>query len=384
MIERRSRRHEVRDIGDVHPDAQALALGPYRDRIVEVLRGLGVDRERVQVAQVGSALEARLRKVVRLEALPQALLDEQRLEDVLDRLGRPDHPLDARPSAALADGDEIAGLGVLQPLPVDRDRSAGDEVRLADEQLAAPTELDDQSLMRRKRRIVIAEPAAPSTRPSAGAASARCSANAIAFTSSPASIAADRRRQDELLAEEEQDDGRDRSEHAVSRPSTTNGPRTNQFEAPTSFITSISRRRAKIESRIVLPIRIVAATSRITIASADEHLEDMGDAQDSTSAVFFAEVDVLDAGRQRVEARSAIATSSSPRFGVHLERVGQRIGRNVLRQLGLLLPHHLHRLLPSRCTRPTRPCGSFWSLEANRVASAAVVTSALHLSGVQR
>ncbi len=33
-----------------------------------------------------------------------------------------------------------------------------------------------------------------------------------------------------------------------------NGPRTNQFVAPTSFITSISRRREKIESRIVLAI----------------------------------------------------------------------------------------------------------------------------------
>ena len=34
-----------------------------------------------------------------------------------------------------------------------------------------------------------------------------------------------------------------------------NGTRTNQFDAPTSFITSISRRRAKVASRIVLTIR---------------------------------------------------------------------------------------------------------------------------------
>ena len=85
----------------MHPDAQALALGAHRDRVVEVLRRLRVDRERVQVAEVGSALEARLRQVVRLEALAQALLDEQRLEDVLDRLRRADHPLDARPPATL-------------------------------------------------------------------------------------------------------------------------------------------------------------------------------------------------------------------------------------------------------------------------------------------
>ena len=42
-----------------------------------------------------------------------------------------------------------------------------------------------------------------------------------------------------------------------------NGPRTNQFVAPTSFITSISRRREKIESRIVFAISSVAAISRI-------------------------------------------------------------------------------------------------------------------------
>ena len=45
-----------------------------------------------------------------------------------------------------------------------------------------------------------------------------------------------------------------------------NGPRTNQFVAPTSFITSISRRLEKMESRIVLAIRSVAATRRMSTA----------------------------------------------------------------------------------------------------------------------
>ena len=50
----------------------------------------------------------------------------------------------------------------------------------------------------------------------------------------------------------------------VSMPSSMNGSRTNAFVAPTSFITSISRRREKIESRIVFWIRTTAATpSRI-------------------------------------------------------------------------------------------------------------------------
>ena len=38
-------------------------------------------------------------------------------------------------------------------------------------------------------------------------------------------------------------------------PSAMNGMRTNQFDAPTSFITSISRRRANVARRIVLTMR---------------------------------------------------------------------------------------------------------------------------------
>ena len=40
-----------------------------------------------------------------------------------------------------------------------------------------------------------------------------------------------------------------------TRPSAMNGTRTNQFDAPTSFMTSISRRRANVASRIVFTIR---------------------------------------------------------------------------------------------------------------------------------
>ena len=40
-----------------------------------------------------------------------------------------------------------------------------------------------------------------------------------------------------------------------TRPSAMNGTRTNQFDAPTSFITSISRRRANVARRIVFTMR---------------------------------------------------------------------------------------------------------------------------------
>ena len=52
----------------------------------------------------------------------------------------------------------------------------------------------------------------------------------------------------------------------ASSPSIMNGPRMNQFVAPTSFMTSISRRRAKIESLIVFAISSVDDTSRTTNA----------------------------------------------------------------------------------------------------------------------
>ena len=40
-----------------------------------------------------------------------------------------------------------------------------------------------------------------------------------------------------------------------------NGMRTNQFDAPTSFMTSISRRRAKVANRIVFTMRKSDAAS---------------------------------------------------------------------------------------------------------------------------
>ena len=45
-------------------------------------------------------------------------------------------------------------------------------------------------------------------------------------------------------------------------PSTMKGTRMNQFVAPTSFITSISRRRANIATRMVLRMSRTAASSR--------------------------------------------------------------------------------------------------------------------------
>jgi hypothetical protein len=68
---------------------------------------------------------------------------EQALEHDLDVLRLAELALDARASAAGADDNEVSGSDVAAALPVDRDRNVRDEVRLADEQLAALVDLDD-------------------------------------------------------------------------------------------------------------------------------------------------------------------------------------------------------------------------------------------------
>ena len=52
---------------DVHPGPDSVALAPERQRVVEVLRRLGVDRDRRQPPQVDAGLERRLRDLVGLE-----------------------------------------------------------------------------------------------------------------------------------------------------------------------------------------------------------------------------------------------------------------------------------------------------------------------------
>jgi hypothetical protein len=130
----------------VHPRAHRALLLAERERVVEVLRGLGVDREGQQVAQVDTAVGARLGRRVRLERLPRPALDEQCLEDVLDPVPRADARADLGAAAAGDDVDEVARLDVVQALRVEDDRRSGLEVRLALDEPAAPLNLDDQAL----------------------------------------------------------------------------------------------------------------------------------------------------------------------------------------------------------------------------------------------
>ena len=73
-----------------------------------------------------------------------------------------------------------------------------------------------------------------------------------------------------------------------------NGPRTNQFVAPTSFITSISRRREKIESRIVFAIRIVDAAKQDQARQEEDRVDHVRDLEDALR-LLLAERDAVHA-----------------------------------------------------------------------------------------
>ena len=112
-----------------------------------------------------------------------------------------------------------------------------------------------------------------------------------------------------------------------------NGPRMNQFVAPTSFITSISRRREKIESRIVFAISIVAATSRITVAIVK--ITSITCATWSTRLEsFLPVVDRRHARRQRLQASSRSRRGTPPSFGVISSESGSGLNGRFLTSSG--------------------------------------------------
>ena len=153
VVERRSRRNEVRDVGDVHPCADPVRLAAERQRVVEVLRGVGVDRERREVAEVDPAVERRERRVVRLELDAGAALDQQRLQHVLDPPRGAERAQESRATATRADEREVAGVEIAESLRLEDDRDAGREVRLADDEPSASRNLDDDPVHARSLRM---------------------------------------------------------------------------------------------------------------------------------------------------------------------------------------------------------------------------------------
>jgi hypothetical protein len=151
-VERRPGGDEVRDVRDVHPRANAVRLAAERERVVEVLGGLRVDRVGGEVPEVDPAVERRLGRRVRLELLARALLDEQRLEHVLDPTRGAQRALDAGAAPAGAHDREVAGAEVAEPPRLEHDRHARREVRLAYDELSPPPDLDHDAVHRRRLR----------------------------------------------------------------------------------------------------------------------------------------------------------------------------------------------------------------------------------------
>ena len=122
------------------------------------------------------------------------------------------------------------------------------------------------------------------------------------------------------------------------------GPRTNQFVAPTSFITSISRLREKIESRIVFAIRSADETRRMIVAIEERSRETRATvttrAETSPPSLIFS----TPGGSVGVRRLWLIALMSLPSMRRDLERVRERVAGQVLDDLRLQLAHALERL----------------------------------------
>ena len=95
-------------------------------------------------------------------------------------------------------------------------------------------------------------------------------------------------------------------------PSITNGQRMNQLVAPTSFITSTSRRRAKIESRIVLAISATDANRSSAARPGREDLHESGRRQDLVGVLLLV-ADLVDRGERRLTVAGRVARARAGR-----------------------------------------------------------------------
>ena len=114
-------RHEAADVGDVHPQADALTLALHGDGIVVVLRSLGVDGDDPLVAHVtavgvdfGGGAHRRVGLVARLlaEAPAQILMGREGTDGRTGRGRRAVHLHHLRPTPLEARGHQVAHAGV--------------------------------------------------------------------------------------------------------------------------------------------------------------------------------------------------------------------------------------------------------------------------------
>ena len=151
-VEGRALAHEPGDVGDVHPGADPALLAPERQRVVEVLGGIGIDGVGEQIAEVDPALGGRSHSVVRLERDARPFLDEQRLEHVVDPRRGSERTLDPCASTPGSDECQLTRPDSTAALRLQHDRHAGREVRLTDEKPPAAANFDDQRRTGVRRR----------------------------------------------------------------------------------------------------------------------------------------------------------------------------------------------------------------------------------------
>jgi hypothetical protein len=157
-VKRRSGRHVARDVRDVHPDAYAVALAAEAERVVEVLRVFGVDREGEEIAEIDAARVAAARLLrERRRPPPYALVPQKAFEHRMNVARPAEHVLDACAPAPEADDGQIAHRRVPHALAVDDHGRAPLEEGLADEQLAAAGELADEERHSRRLRELLEE-----------------------------------------------------------------------------------------------------------------------------------------------------------------------------------------------------------------------------------
>ena len=147
VVERRAGRDVRRHVGDVHPGADAVLVAPQAERVVEVLRLVGIDREREEVAEVDAVglVVGRRRRHGRVRPA-HAQVPEEAFENGLDVARRPQDPVDAGASATEAHHGQVARRHVPGALAVDDDRDPALEIRLAGEELAPARKLTDEQL----------------------------------------------------------------------------------------------------------------------------------------------------------------------------------------------------------------------------------------------
>ena len=245
LVERASGGHEVRDVRDVHPRADPVGLAAERERVVEVLRRVRVDREASSARGGRRAPPGRLalREGVAARTRPARRFSTSSASSTFSiRFALPEPALDLRTPAPGANDGEVAGADVVvAPLRVDEDGHAGGEVRLAVDQLAAAADLDDEEVRAaggrgwrrgrqtfRKRRRVSPEPIAPRPRPDPEQDQRRHRERERLHVGVARERVVHDRRQRDLLAEEQEEDRQQRpgepAEQALDHERTADEP----------------------------------------------------------------------------------------------------------------------------------------------------------------